>query len=204
MTKKKIKIFIIALVLLFFAVAGYILLLSKPQITVTDVKVEALSVYTEPTHPDYIEGRNPIESIEYFIERYREYGDADVQVFLDGEGLPSDNPADYARVTLEFEVTNRSVFDCYCGYILVNDGEDLYEYIFVTDPMVETYKAEKMSTTGGGKWFFYIYTKGKSISEIEAFIRGIEFQFPFNNDILKNSNQYFKIDENVTFSFNGV
>lgn len=204
MTKKKIKIFIISLLIIIIAIVAYILLLSKPQVTVISVNVESLSLYTEPTHRNYIEGRNPVEGIEYFIESARKYGDADVQAFVNSDNLPSDNPADYVKVTLNLETTNRSIFDSYSVSSMVNGGEDLYEYCLVTISNITPYEVERLSTSCGYTWSFYIYTKGKSASEIEEFIRGIEFQFPFSNDILKNSNQYFKIDENATFSFNGV
>lgn len=206
MTKKRIIKIIIALILLVGIIAAYVLFLSKPQVTVKSVTVESLNLYTQPGQIGYIEGHDPVDSIKYYIERNRVYGDNDVQVFIEGDELPSNDPNDYAKVTMELEIKNKSIFDSYCNYIMVNGGEGLYELNFVSSPNIEPYVANRLSTTKEYVFEFYIYTKGKSSKEIEDLIRNIELQFPFHNDILKNSNQYFNVDDNddVVFFFKGI
>ncbi|MEE1517388.1 MAG: hypothetical protein UF228_07320 [Lachnospiraceae bacterium] len=206
MSKKKIKMLIISLIIVITSIMFYVLLLSKPLITVKSVSVESMDLFMKPGHLEYIEGVDPVDSIEYFIERSRIYGDNDIQVFMKDDSLPSNSPSDYAKVTLEFEIKNMSVFDAYCEYIFVNGGKDLYESYFVTKPNVEVYVADSLSTTKECKYTFYIYTKGKSVKEIENFVRDLQLQFPFVNNILKNSNQYFNVDDNddVIFFFDGI
>lgn len=195
MNKKRMKILIIALIGLLAIICSYILFLSKPQIRVKSVIVESLYLYTQPEHIEYIEGDNPVDSIEYFIERNRTYGDNEIQVFMQEDKLPSKEPKDYAKVTMKLEIKNRSIFDNSCRYIMVNDGSNLNDYFLVTKPNVEVYVTERLSTKKEATFEFYIYIKGKSTKEIEKFIRNIEMQFPFSNDMLKNSNQYFSVED---------
>ncbi|MBQ2981400.1 MAG: hypothetical protein IJD58_04655 [Lachnospiraceae bacterium] len=205
MSKKRVKVFIVSLIIVIVSILMYVLFLSKPQITVKNVVVESLNLFTEVGHMEYTE-ENPVDRIGRFIERSRTYGDNDIQVFMKDDSLPSNSPSDYAKVTLEFEIKNMSVFDVYCEYILVNGGKDLYESYFVTKPNVEAYVVDSLSTTKECKYTFYIYTRGKSVKEIENFVRDLQLQFPFANNILKNSNQYFNVDDNddVIFFFDGI
>lgn len=206
MDKKRIKIFIIALALVVVFIIAYILLLSKPKIVVKSVSVESLDLFTKPEHLGYMEGVNPVDSIEYFIERNRTYDDEDIQVFMQGDKLPSNDPNDYALVTLELEITNRTLFDYYCDYIMVSDSNDLHDSYFVTKPNVKPYVANRLSTTKDFTFKFYIYTKGKNAGDIEDFVRDLDLQFPFNNHILKDRNKAFSVEDNdeVIFSFDGI
>lgn len=196
--KKPLIFLSVAVVLVAVGIGAYLLLFAKPGGRVSEIEVKLL--------PELYLGERAcsdeemISGISGLLTDARAGLYADMQAFWSDEELPSAVATDYALVTFSIEITNTTVFDSFCNGVLVDRYDETSDLFLVTNPSPTIAELERFSKESVAEYCVYVYLGDKSKEEIEATLKSVRLQIPFQNRIYSGGNQYADCNE-ATVSF---
>lgn len=201
MIKKRIIIGVSSVLMILVAIGVYVLVLSKPHISVDKVTITTLEL--EYSGEKYGNDYDILGMVEYDFNNALERKYKDMQLFWEDDELPSDNPKDYALLTFHLNVENTSIFDSFCKYLLLNEYDEQSEILLATAPQPVYYEFNRLSSSNQYVYQIYIYIGDKTKEDIGKLIESMQLQVPFSNTVHKSGNVYVDIDD-VEITYKGM